>query len=45
MVSSFLKKFNSQSFLRNWLCIKMGMKKADQLLIESIGYVLYCKIF
>ena len=29
MVSSFLEKFNSQSVLRNWLCIKMSMKKAD----------------
>jgi len=29
MASSFLEKFNSQSFLRDWLCIKMSMKKAD----------------
>ena len=29
MISSFLEKFNSQSFLRDWLCIKMSMKKAD----------------
>ncbi len=27
IVSSFLEKFNSQSFLRDWLCKKMGMKK------------------
>lgn len=27
MVFSFLEKFNSQSFLRDWLCIRMSMKK------------------
>lgn len=38
MVSSFLRKFNSQSFLRDWLCIKIGMKNR-LILGEPIGYI------
>lgn len=40
MASSFLGKFNSQTFLWDWLCIKIGMKKNDWLLVnQSAMYV------
>ena len=44
MASSFLEKFNSQSFLRDWLCIKMS-KKSRLTHIEPIGYTLSVILF
>ena len=44
MVSSFLEKFNSQSFLLDWLCIKMS-KKSRLTHIEPIGYTLSVILF
>ena len=45
MVSSFLEKFNSQSFLRDWLCIKMGMKKTDWFLMNQSAMYLFLYIY